>query len=50
MKADAREAEILVNEQDQEPESDDQTFLGEECAGADVEKEVHHGVGFATAA
>ncbi|MBB85385.1 MAG: hypothetical protein CL931_16370 [Deltaproteobacteria bacterium] len=50
VEAEAREAEVLVDEQEHEPEADDQAFLGEEGAGSDVQEEVHHGVGFLAAA
>ena len=49
-RAGPREAEVLVDEQDQKPEADDQAFLSQERAGADVQEEIHHGIRFESTA
>jgi len=50
VETDPREAEVLVDEQEQKPEADDQAFLHQERAGADVQEESHHGIRFESTA
>lgn len=50
MEPDLREAEVLVDEEQDQPEADHQAFLDEEGGGPEVEEEVHDRIGLASAA